>query len=95
MSSICTIKLAVFLRRIRRLMISTSRLYAPAMALAMTKYLHKQIQHCEKSFRLTQVFQTSNEAQVFQAYTNAGVYLNFSVKVCMSGLVPTMATTAV
>jgi hypothetical protein len=30
-----------------------------------------------------------------EAYTNAGVSLNLAVKVCVSGLVPTMATTAV
>ena len=109
MSSICTTKLAVLRRRVRRLMNSTTRLYAPAMALAMTKYLPKQISHLSQLIlhgmkqrrfirgkkRRENNSNESTSLSGLQAYTNAGVSLNSAVKVCVSGLVPTMATTAV
>jgi len=115
MSSMCTTKPAVLRRRIRQRTSSTTRLYAAAMALAMTKYLHRSNKPCiSTSARHTTKSNTddsigrnmhgmamacqaglNSEFLQSEAYTNAGVSLNLAVKVCVSGLVPTMATTAV
>lgn len=72
------------------------------MELAMTKYLLKQIHHLPLLLlplpappKKKQNSVVDESAGAFQAYTNAGVSLNFAVKVCVSGRVPTMATTAV
>lgn len=75
------------------------------MALAVTKYLHKvNNTHCLNHTTITHTQQHAlsetlrlriQKRHFLKTYTNAGVSLNFAVKVCISGLVPMMATTAV
>lgn len=54
--------------------------------------MHQYVRHLTKFSRS---LNTEFAEQSSEAYTNAGVSLNLAVKVCVSGLVPTMATTAV